>query len=172
MTDPLDGVLRLVAEGRLSPEEAAPIIDALSSARATADGARATAGRARETADRARTAGEAARDAARAAAEAARLGFAARRTAAPTSAPPTPGSAPGTSASLGPPRRLRIQVRDDGRKVIDLQLPGVLAELAGAVPGIPATYVDRVRDALRTGLRGPIVDVTDEDGSGITITLD
>ena len=29
MPDPLDDVLRLVAEGRLSPDEAAPIIDAL-----------------------------------------------------------------------------------------------------------------------------------------------
>ena len=76
------------------------------------------------------------------------------------------------SATAGPPRRLRVQVRDGGRTVIDLQLPGVLAELAGAVPGIPADYVDRVREALRTGVRGPIVDVTDEDGSGVTITID
>ncbi|MFH1475581.1 MAG: hypothetical protein ABIG85_06955, partial [Chloroflexota bacterium] len=72
----------------------------------------------------------------------------------------------------GPPRRLRVQVRDGGRTVVDLQLPGVLAELAGAVPGIPAAYADRVREALRTGLRGPIVDVTDEDGSGVTISID
>ncbi len=40
------------------------------------------------------------------------------------------------------------------------------------MPGIPADYVDRVREALRTGLRGPIVDVVDEDGSGVTITID
>jgi len=65
-----------------------------------------------------------------------------------------------------------VQVRDGGRAVVDLQLPGILAELAGAVPGIPAAYADRVREALRTGLRGPIVDVTDEDGSGVTITID
>jgi hypothetical protein len=48
----------------------------------------------------------------------------------------------------------------------------VLAELAGAVPGIPAAYADRVREAIRTGLRGPIVDVIDDDGSGVTISLD
>jgi len=32
MTDPLDQVLRLVAEGRLTAEEAAPVIDALQAA--------------------------------------------------------------------------------------------------------------------------------------------
>ncbi len=143
MGDPLDDVLRLVADGRLTPEEAAPIIDALAAARSTAD-------RARDDAGQARAAGRAARDAGRGT----RFAFA------------------GAAASAGPPRRLRVQVRDGGRTVIDLQLPGVLAELAGAVPGIPADYVDRVREALRTGLRGPIVDVTDEDGSGVTITID
>ncbi len=134
MPDPLDDVLRLVAEGRLSPDEAAPIIDALATARGAAD--------------RARAAGEGAREAARAARD--------------TRPPDRPG----------PPRRLRVQVRDGGRTVVDLQLPGVLAALAGAVPGIPAAYADRVREALRTGLRGPIVEVTDEDGSGVTITID
>ena len=138
MPDPLDDVLRLVAEGRLSPDEAAPIIDALAAARGAAD--------------RARAAGEGAREAAREPARDA-------RDARPPDRP-------------GPPRRLRVQVRDGGRTVVDLQLPGVLAELAGAVPGIPAAYADRVREALRTGLRGPIVEVIDEDGSGVTITID
>jgi hypothetical protein len=138
MGDPLDDVLRLVAEGRLSPAEAAPIIDALASARGAADRAR---------------------EAARVAGEAARGDRAAGRDA-------------GAPAPPGPPRRLRVQVRDDGRTVVDLQLPGILAELAGAVPGIPAAYADRVREAIRTGLRGPIIDVIDDDGSGVTITLD
>ncbi len=139
MPDPLDDVLRLVAEGRLSPDEAAPIIDALAAARGAAD--------------RASAAGEGAREAAREPA----------RGAADRARPPD---------RPGPPRRLRVQVRDGGRTVVDLQLPGVLAELAGAVPGIPAAYADRVREALRTGLRGPIVEVIDEDGSGVTITID
>lgn len=37
MTDPLDAVLRLVAEGRLTAEEAAPIIDALQAGGAAMD---------------------------------------------------------------------------------------------------------------------------------------
>ncbi len=141
MPDPLDDVLRLVAEGRLSPAEAAPIIEALAAARGAAGAAHA--------------AGEATGAAAHDAGEAARAGGTAR--------PMTPS---------GPPRRLRVEVRDGGRTVVNLQLPGVLAALAGAVPGIPAAYADRVREAIRTGLRGPIIDVTDEDGSGVTITID
>jgi len=154
MADPLDDVLRLVAEGRLSPDEAAPIIDALAAARDAAEQARAAGARAR-------AAGEAARDAAKSAAGSARFG---------AGAGPGPGAA--TATPSGPPRRLRVQVRDGGRTAVDLQLPGVLAELAGAIPGIPVDYADRVREALRTGVRGPIVDVTDEDGSGVTITID
>ncbi len=161
MRDPLDDVLRLVAEGRLSPEEAAPIIDALAAAR--------------QAADQARAAGGAARDAVRSAADAARAGFESRRPDRwPSWAPRPPArpASPPPPPSPGPPRRLRVQVRDSGRTVVDLQLPGILAELAGAVPGIPSDYVDRVREALRTGVRGPIIDVTDEDGSGVTITVD
>jgi hypothetical protein len=37
MTDPLDQVLRLVAEGRLTAEEAAPVIDALQAAGSALD---------------------------------------------------------------------------------------------------------------------------------------
>lgn len=163
MGDPLDDVLRLVAEGRLSPEEAAPIIDALATARLAADQARAGADHARAAAEHARASAEHARAAGRSAAEGVRVGFGAHRAG--------PGSTSGPSPA-GLPRRLRVQVHDGGRTAVDLQLPGVLAELAGAIPGIPPEYVERVREALRTGVRGPIVDVADEDGSGVTITLE
>jgi hypothetical protein len=128
MSDPLEDVLRLVADGRLSADEAAPIIEALAAARAEPS-PRGTAARAEPSRGRA--------------------------------APPS-----------GPPSRLRVEVRDGGRAVVDLQLPGVLAELAGAIPGIPAAYADRVREALRSGIRGPIVDLSDDDGSGVTITIE
>ena len=137
MADPLDDIVRLVAEGRLSPEEAAPIIDALAAAGSAAAEARRTGAAARETARGIRS-----------------------------------GGTRSSGENAGPPRRLRVQVRENGRTVVDLQLPGVLAELAGAVPGIPSAYAERVREALRAGLRGPIVDVIDEDGSGVTITID
>lgn len=145
MSDPLEELLRLVADGRLSPDEAAPIIEALATAHAEADrrGAAASAGRHAPWV-----------------AGAARFGF------------DTGRARPGAALPPGPPRRLRVQVRDGGRTVVDLQLPGVLAELAGAIPGIPAAYADRVHEALRSGVRGPVVDLSDDDGSGVTITIE
>lgn len=135
VADPVEDVLRLVAEGRLTPAEAAPILDALD---------------ARERASR-----------------------------PPAGGPATPGSRAGTAnagpsgpTGAGAPTRIRVQVRENGRVVVDLQVPGVLAGLAGSLPGIPTSYADRVREALRTGLRGPIVDIRDEDDSGLTITID
>ncbi len=135
MADPVDDVLRLVAAGRLTPAEAAPILDALAGRHAShepAVGGPADPG--------------------------ARFG------------PPNAGSS-GRRGS-DPPTRIRVQVRENGRVVVDLQVPGVLAGLASSLPGIPAGYADRVREAIRTGLRGPIVDIRDEDDSGLTITID
>jgi hypothetical protein len=122
MSDALEDVLRLVAEGRLTPEEAAPLVAALSGGRATDSG--------------------------------------------------SPGSGAGTTYPEASPPRIRVQVRENGRAVVDVRAPGVLAELATAIPGIPRPYADRVREALRAGIRGSIVDVRDEDGSGISITID
>jgi hypothetical protein len=134
--DAVEDVLRLVAEGRLTPAEASPILDALA---------------AREPASRGPAAG----------------------------GPATPGPRAGTanarpsgSTGTGAPTRIRVQARENGRVVVDLQVPGILAGLASSLPGIPAGYADRVREALRTGLRGPIIDIRDEDDSGLTITID
>ena len=136
MADPVGDVLRLVAEGRLTPTEAAPIVDALA---------------ARE----------------RPAREPGMTG-----TPAPDGRAGSADAAPGRGPATGAPSRIRVQVRENGRVVVDLQVPGVLAGLASSLPGIPSGYADRVREALRTGLRGPIVDIRDEDDSGLTITID
>ncbi len=135
MPDPLEDVLRLVAEGRLTPAEAAPIISALSDRGTSGLDGRGGAGPAGST------------------------------------PPPRPGRGPARSADDRPPR-LRIAVRDNGRTVVDLQVPGVLAELAASLPGIPAAYTDRVRDALRAGIRGQIVDIRDDGGGGLSIVID
>ena len=136
MADAVEDLLRLVAEGRLTPAEAAPILDALA---------------ARDRASR---------------------GTAAGGSAAPGSRPGSTSSGPSGPTGTGAPARIRVQVRENGRVVVDLKIPGVLAGLAGSLPGIPTGYADRVREALRTGLRGPIVDIRDEDDSGLTITID
>ncbi len=72
----------------------------------------------------------------------------------------------------GSPSRLRIEVRDGGRTVVNVQVPAILAELASSLPGIPASYVEQVRTALKKGVRGHIIDVRDDDGDGVTISVD
>ncbi|MCI0347706.1 MAG: hypothetical protein L0221_20080 [Chloroflexi bacterium] len=124
MSDALEQVLRLVAEGRLSAEEAAPILAAL---------------------DRADDARDSASDAAT------RM----------TSTPP------------GAPRFARIEVAENGRRVVDLRIPISLGRFAlGRVPGISAEQVANVEAAIAAGSHGPILDVRDEDGDSVRIVLE
>jgi hypothetical protein len=147
--DPLDEVLRLVAEGRLTAEEAAPILAALDD----------------------------------------RAGFASED--APHGTPPSdgPGSeppggfgsnpppsfAPGDASRAergGGPSILRIEVTDAGRQVVNLRLPIAVGKFAlDRIPGLPAEQVSRVREALRSGYRGSVLEV-DDDGDGVRIVLE
>jgi hypothetical protein len=127
MRDELATVLRLVAEGALSPEEAAPIIEALS--------ASGEPGRARSSADE-RGGGESA-------------------------------SSPASRLHL------RVSISERGRQVINLRIPARYADAAlRMVPGIAATRVGDVRSAIAAGTMGPILDVEDEDGSRVLITIE
>jgi hypothetical protein len=123
--DPLTQVLRLVAEGRLTADEAAPILAALD-ARAP-EGARG---------DR-------------------------------SSAEPGGGSAPSGSTEGRPPTgpsSIRIEIQEAGRRVVDLRLPIAVGRLAlDRVPGLSGDQVERVRDAMRSGVRGPVVVIEDGD---------
>lgn len=121
MSEPLDHLLRLVAEGRLTAEDAAPLMEALR-----------------------------------------------RRPGAAGGAPPRP---PGAAAPGGG-RTLRVEVREHGRVVVDLHIPGSLAGLAAAVPGMPPEWADRIREALATGVAGPVVNVAGEDGDGVSVRIE
>ena len=80
---------------------------------------------------------------------------------------PPPGSPPGDG-----PRSLRIEVTDGGRRVVNVRLPIAVGKLAlDRIPGLPADQVTRVREALRTGYRGAILEVDDE-GDGVRIVLE
>jgi len=150
MADPVEDILRLVAEGRLTPAEAAPILDALgSSSRASGGPGTGPTPGGPGTGPTPGGPGP----------------------AGGTGRPPGPAGSPGATTA-GMPDRIRVQVRDNGRVVVDLQVPGVLAGLASSLPGIPTGYADRVREAIRKGFRGPVVDIRDEDDSGLTITID
>jgi hypothetical protein len=81
--------------------------------------------------------------------------------------------ATGPSAQRERAGHLRIQVTDHGRPVVNLRIPiNVASFAAGVVPGLPAEEVERIREAIRSGERGPIVDITSEDGDRVLITTE
>jgi hypothetical protein len=132
--DPLEQVLRLVAEGRLTAEEAAPILAALEPVPA-----RPGPGRTRSD-------------------------------AAP--APESEGGPRGRRPVDDPATALRIEVVEAGRAVVNLRLPiGVGRFALDRVPGLSGDQVDRVREALRSGLNGPVLEVADGD-DGVRIVLE
>ena len=124
MADALERVLQLVAEGRLTAEEAAPLLDAL-------DGKGADA-------------------------------------------PDRPAAAvPPETSSDAPVSAVRIEVSDGGRKVINLRVPLALGRSAiNGVPGLSEATSERIREAIQAGIKGPILDVDDEDGSGVRVVIE
>jgi hypothetical protein len=141
--DPLDQVLRLVAEGRLSAEEAGPILTAL-------DDRGAPQGVPKGAPPRSDAPGDDAFD-----------------PPADASRPGLDGFPEGRGASV-----LRIEVRDHGRRVVNLRLPIAVGRFAlDSVPGLSGDQVDRVREALRSGATGSLLEV-DDDGDGVRISLE
>ena len=131
MNDPLERVLELVASGRLTADEAAPILEALEAKGGTRDSASA-----------ARDAGD-----------------------GPTG--PTGATDPGKA------RYARVEVRERGRRVVDLRVPISLGRIALArVPGLSREQITEVEEAVVSGARGPIFDVEDADGDGVRIVLE
>ena len=127
MTDPLERVLELVASGRLTADEAAPILEAL------------------EAKDSTHGAGPAA-DA---------------------------GDAPTGATEPGKARYARVEVRERGRRVVDLRVPISLGRFAlTRVPGLSREQITEVEEAVVSGARGPIFDVEDADGDGVRIVLE
>ena len=123
MRDPVDEVLRMVAEGRLTAEQAAPILDAL------------------EGADDPTASGQAAEF-------------------------PRDGAAPA-------PRYARIEVLDRGRTAVNLRVPLSLGRMAmAAIPGLSGTLADQINEAVDRRVAGSVVDVLDEDGDGVRVTLE
>ena len=136
MTEAFERVLQLVAEGKLSAEEAAPILEALERKPKGLPGA---------------------------------------------PLPPEPPMPPQFGADLGPvtsssgtpPRFARIEVREHGRRVVDLRIPISLGRFAlSRVPGLSTQQLAEVEEAVSSGAHGPILDVQDPDGDGVRIVLE
>ena len=147
MPDELETILRLVAEGKLTPDDAAPIIEALTRAeRDESDpfGAVRHAERARRHAER--------------------VGRHAERAARRIDA---------AFAGSGRGRhQLRIRVTERGRQVVNLRIPiGFVDAALKFVPGLGGDQAERIREAVRAGAVGPILDI-DDDGDGVLISVE
>jgi hypothetical protein len=147
--DELEAVLRLVADGVLTPDQAAPIIEALT--RAERDATEAVHGgrHAQRRLDRARR-------------RIARAGHRMERLLSDEEA-----------GSTRRGRQLRIRVTEHGRQVVNLRIPvGFIDAALRAVPGIGGEQRDRIREAVAAGTFGPIIDVEDPDGDGVLISVE
>jgi len=83
-----------------------------------------------------------------------------------------PATGPKASSDSAPARAIRIEVRESGRQVVNLRVPLALGRDALArIPGLSESLTDRLREALASGIKGPIVDV-DDGGDGVRIIVE
>ena len=166
MAEELETVLRLVAEGRLTPEEAAPIIEALTRSERAADEVGDDFGAGFDTAfehglGRLERLGRLDRIGRRIDRKIGRRIARVERRADRVRA-----SAAAMAGETGG-RQLRIKVTERGRQVVNLRIPiGFVETALTFVPGLGGDQSQRIRDAVRAGAVGPILDVEDPDGQG------
>jgi polyhydroxyalkanoate synthesis regulator phasin len=166
MAEELETVLRLVAEGKLTPEEAAPIIEALTRAEQPSHHDHFDPGfdhafergfghldRLGERIDR-----KVNRRIERAQRRVERRVEAARARVV---------DAADELGRVSRGRQLRIKVTERGRQVVNLRIPiGFVDTALTFVPGLGGDQAERIREAVRAGAIGPILDVEDPDGQG------
>ena len=76
----------------------------------------------------------------------------------------TAGAEHGKAGEAG--REIRIEVRENQRLVVNLRLPISIGRYAlDRVPGLTGDQVRRVREALESGMTGPVLVVDDEHSS-------
>jgi len=126
MSGELEALLKLVDEGKLTAEEAAPIVAALQ--------------------EKSQTGGA-------------------------QSGTPAPGRGASAGDALAG-RRIRIFVAEDGRPIINLQIPLAAAGFAiDQVPGLSPDHRSRIVEAIQTGMTGPILEVSDH-GDEVRIIIE
>jgi hypothetical protein len=80
----------------------------------------------------------------------------------------TAAAAPISSSTGG--RHLRIEVTEGGRRVVNLRVPMNIAGWASSfLPGLSDDHTNRIRGAMASGERGPLLDINGEDGSRVLI---
>jgi hypothetical protein len=71
----------------------------------------------------------------------------------------------------GAPRHLRVEVVENGRRVVNLRVPVNIAGWASNfLPGLSDQDSDRIRGAIASGTRGTILDIGDEDGRVLIVS--
>jgi hypothetical protein len=137
MSGELEALLKLVSEGRLTAEEAAPIVAALEEK--TQPEARGSAGRRQDPAPDSRASAEGRR---------------------------------GSAQDLLAGRRIRIFVAENGRPVVNIQIPLAAAGFAiDQVPGLSPDHRSRIVEAIQSGMTGPILEVSDH-GDEVRIVIE
>ncbi|MGZ6265333.1 MAG: hypothetical protein ACXWN4_00310 [Candidatus Limnocylindrales bacterium] len=127
MSGELEALLKLVSEGRLTAEEAAPIVAALEER----DGGKGT--------DDSRSRGNEGRVSAK-------------------------------DVLAG--RRIRVFVAENGRPVVNIQIPLAAAGFAiDQVPGLSPDHRSRIVEAIQSGMTGPILEVSD-GGDEVRIVIE
>jgi hypothetical protein len=155
MPEELETILRLVAEGKLSPEDASPIIDALTRAERSAPPDQRD--REDRRTDRVHR----------------RMERAGRRLGQAFARADERISDAQSAISGGGSRQLRIRVTEHGRQVVNLRIPiGFVDAALQFVPGLAGDQSQRIRDAVNAGTTGPILDVEDPDGDGVLISVE
>jgi hypothetical protein len=75
-----------------------------------------------------------------------------------------------------PVRHARIEVTERGRSVVNMRVPIIPLSLGryalSHVPGLSEANVDHITDAIERGLTGRILEVQDDDGDGVRITVE
>ena len=86
---------------------------------------------------------------------------------------PRPAGAAATSPGGGPGRAIRVEVTEDGRKIVNLRVPLALGKAAlDRIPGLSASMGDRILEAIDSGMRGPVLVVDDEPGNTVRIVVE
>jgi hypothetical protein len=162
--DEIETVLRLVAEGHLTPEDAAPIIEALAAAERAHDADADEEPFGFDAVEHAWSFDERARRRLQRGIDRANR-RAARAHARADAAAERASRAADDAFALR--RHLRIRVTERGRQVVNLRIPiGFVDTALRFVPGLAGDQAERIREAVRAGAVGPIIDVEDADGAG------
>lgn len=145
MSGELEVLLQMVAEGRITAQEAAPLVAALEEV-AASGAAKARSGQA--------------------------VGAAEPRHPDNGSFSRAAGRRTGSAPDLLAGRRVRVYVAENGRQVVSIQIPLAAAGFAiDQVPGLSPDHRSRIVEAIQTGMTGPILEVSDK-GDEVRIVIE